>query len=119
MFELTHDVVFSPLSYYLIIQKKNRSFEKSNTFCWSVWQYSLTTHLSDTKDEISFVELLSPLSFFECLSYCTWSINIFEFVSRYLLDDQIRGRSSVQGYITSLQKGCRCVECKSYRVSSP
>ncbi|XP_066915191.1 inactive phospholipase C-like protein 2 [Clytia hemisphaerica] len=28
----------------------------------------------------------------------------------YLLDDQLRGRSSIQGYINCLQQGCRCVE---------
>lgn len=28
----------------------------------------------------------------------------------YLLDDQLKGRSSVQGYVSSLQRGCRCVE---------
>lgn len=34
-------------------------------------------------------------------------------LSRYLLEDQIRGPSSVEGYIRALRAGCRCVESKS------
>ena len=37
------------------------------------------------------------------------------FIVRYLLEDQLSGPSSVEGYIRALRKGCRCVECK-YRV---
>ena len=29
---------------------------------------------------------------------------------RYLLEDQLTGKSSVQGYIRALQRGCRCLE---------
>ena len=31
----------------------------------------------------------------------------------YLLEDQLRGPSSVEAYIRALNKGCRCVECES------
>ena len=30
----------------------------------------------------------------------------------YLLEDQLRGPSSVEAYIRALRKGCRCVECE-------
>ena len=33
--------------------------------------------------------------------------------SRYLLEDQLTGKSSVQAYVRVMQKGCRCVERKS------
>lgn len=32
------------------------------------------------------------------------------YVSRYLLEDQLTGKSSVQAYIRVMQRGCRCVE---------
>ena len=35
------------------------------------------------------------------------------FACRYLLEDQLKGPSSVEGYISALRKGCRCVECKT------
>ncbi|KAF6038587.1 PLCD1 [Bugula neritina] len=34
----------------------------------------------------------------------------------YLIEDQLRGPSSIEGYIRALMSGCRCVECKSLRI---
>ena len=36
----------------------------------------------------------------------------------YLLEDQFRGPSSVEGYIRSLRSGCRCVESEFYIVNN-
>ena len=33
-------------------------------------------------------------------------------VDRYLAEDQLKGPSKVEMYITALTKGCRCVECE-------
>ena len=39
-------------------------------------------------------------------------MDLFFFLFRYLTDDQLRGPSKVEAYITALSNGCRCVECK-------
>lgn len=36
------------------------------------------------------------------------------YFSRYLLQHQLIGPSSVTAYINALNKGCRCLECKLY-----
>lgn len=48
------------------------------------------------------------------LVVCYWYLIhiLLSFMFRYLLDNQLSGRSSVEGYIIALQQGCRCVECK-------
>ena len=33
----------------------------------------------------------------------------------YLLEDQLKGPSSCEAYISALKRGCRCVECESTR----
>ena len=36
---------------------------------------------------------------------------------RYLLEDQLTGKSSVQGYIRALQRGCRCLERECFELN--
>ena len=43
-----------------------------------------------------------------------WRYLIGNGVSRYLMEDQLKGPSNKDGYIRALQKGCRCVECKFF-----
>ena len=43
-------------------------------------------------------------------------IFLVAFASRYLLEDQIRGPSSVEAYIRAIRAGCRCVESKSVLI---
>jgi hypothetical protein len=50
------------------------------------------------------------------LALCLW-YNA-ELCFRYLTGNQLRGESSVEGYIDALKRGCRCVECAyAYFVS--
>lgn len=35
------------------------------------------------------------------------------FCFRYLIQGQLIGDSSIEGYIQALKKGCRCLECKN------
>ena len=47
-----------------------------------------------------------------------WRVtNIMIFCFRYLLEDQLRGPSSIQGYISVLKEGCRCLERNFFWLS--
>ena len=53
----------------------------------------------------------APNEYLESQHVWCLSFMLVHFLCRYLTEDQLRGPSSIEGYIRALMDGCRCVEC--------